>query len=147
MKKIFFPTLSLLLFFSNCDMRKKDNQTNLNNKGEKKSVQNPTTVQVIDTTYDFGKVEEGEIVEYNFRFKNTGLNPLVIEDAAASCGCTVPEKPDHPIAPGELGFIKVKFNSEHRPGQAHKSITITSTAVPEFPTLYLMGTVIGKEIK
>jgi hypothetical protein len=145
MKKILLPTLSLLLFFSNCDMRKKENQTNLNNKGEKKIVQNPTTVQVIDTTYDFGKVKEGEIVEYNFRFKNTGLNPLVIEDAVASCGCTVPEKPDQPIAPGELGFIKVKFNSEHRPGQSHKSITITSTAVPEFPTLYLMGTVIGKE--
>ena len=89
-------------------------------------------------------MKEGEFVTYNYRFKNTGKNPLVIYEALASCGCTVPEKPEHPIAPGELGFIKVKFNSDHRPGEAHKSITITSNAQPEFPILILKGTVIGK---
>ena len=104
----------------------------------------PTTVQVIDSMYDFGKVNEGELVQYNFRFRNTGKNPLVIQNVSASCGCTVPEKPEKPIQPGEIGFIKVTFNSTRRPGEVNKAISITSNADPEFYELYLKGTVIGK---
>lgn len=144
MKRLILFSLMLNLLFVGCDIRKKDDNNKKNSATEKKANDNPTTVAVIDTIYDFGKVNEDEIVEYNYRFKNTGINPLVIDEATASCGCTVPEKPDHPIMPGEIGFIKVKFNSKSRPGEAHKSITITSNAVPEFPTLYLKGTVIGK---
>ncbi len=143
MKKLILPFLLLNILITSCDIRKHDNAQKVS-ATEKKEIKDPTTVEIIDTTFDFGKVNEGEIVEYNYRFKNTGTKPLVIEEATASCGCTVPEKPDHPIAPGELGFIKVKFNSDHRPGEAHKSVTITSNAIPEFPTLYLKGTVIGK---
>jgi hypothetical protein len=143
MKKIFLPISLLSILIISCDIRKHDNQQKVS-ATEKKEIKAPTTVVVIDTTFDFGKLNEGEIVEYNYRFKNTGNKPLIIEEAIASCGCTVPEKPDHAIAPGEMGFIKVKFNSDHRPGETHKSITVTSNAVPEFPTLYLKGTVIGK---
>ena len=136
--------LLLAAIISSCDIRKKDTSTKAL-LSEKNKIDSPTTVQLIDSIYDFGKVKEGEIVEYNFRFKNNGNYPLIIQDAVASCGCTVPEKPDHPIAVGEIGFIKVKFNSDRRPGEAHKSITITSNAIPEFPTLYIKGTVLGKE--
>jgi len=105
---------------------------------------NPTTVQIIDSVFDFGKVAEGEVVEFSYRFKNTGSKPLIVSDAKASCGCTVPEKPEAPIMPGETGFIKVKFNSEGRAGMAHKTVNVTSNAAPAFPELLLKGEVIKK---
>ena len=129
-------------FLTGCDVRKKDKQAGLLPKQE---IKDPTTVQIIDTVYDFVKTNEGEIVEYSYRFKNTGSKPLIVSDAHASCGCTVPEKPEKPIMPGEMGFIKVKFNSDKRPGEAHKTVTVTSNANPPFPELVLKGTVIGKD--
>ena len=51
---------------------------------------------------------------------------------------------EHYYLYNKCGFIKVKFNSDHRPGEAHKTITITSNARPEFPVLVLKGTVIGR---
>lgn len=148
MKKItLFISASLFLLLQGCDVRKND--THSSGPGQQSNVKKdnlpPTTVQVIDTTYNFGKIKEGDIVEYSYRFKNTGKNPLVIIDARASCGCTVPEKPEKPIAPGEIGFIKVKFNSENKSGESHKTITVESNANPEFPILKLNGEVIGKE--
>ncbi len=97
-----------------------------------------TTVQMIDSAYNFGKVTDGEKVEYSYRFRNTGKNPLIVSSAIASCGCTVPEKPEEPIKPGETGFLKVVFNSKGRVGPVHKEITVTSNAYPQFPVLQLI---------
>lgn len=141
MLKGIFLLSTLSLLFVSCDVRKKDTQSNVNGVQQPAPVKDPTTVQIIDSAYNFGQVTEGDIVEYSYRFKNTGSKPLVIINASASCGCTVPEKPEQPVLPGETGFIKVKFNSEHRVGQAHKTITITSNAQPEFPELVLNGEV------
>ena len=141
MLKGIFLLSTLSLLFVSCDVRKKDTQSNVNGVQQPAPVKDPTTVQIIDSAYNFGQVTEGDIVEYSYRFKNTGNKPLVIINASASCGCTVPEKPEQPVLPGETGFIKVKFNSEHRVGQAHKTITITSNAQPEFPELVLNGEV------
>ena len=58
--------------------------------------------------------------------------------------CTVPEKPEEPIQPNEIGFIKVKFNSEKRIGVAHKTVTVQSNAEPGFPELLLKGEVMAK---
>ena len=102
-----------------------------------------TTVQMIDTVYNFGKIADGEKVEFSFRFKNTGNNPLIVSNAVASCGCTVPEKPEAPVKPGETGFIKVVFNSQGRVGNTHKEVTVTSNAYPAFPPLQLKGEVIA----
>ena len=104
-----------------------------------------TSVQVIDTVYNFGKATDGEKVEYNYRFKNTGTRALVITSATASCGCTVPQKPEKPIPPGETGFIKVVFDSKGRVGAAHKTITVVSNARPEFPEMLLTGEVVPKQ--
>ncbi len=143
MKKFIIPSLALLLFLASCDVRKHDKKINVPALS-RTSYTDTTSVQIIDSVYDFGSVKEGDIVEYNFRFKNTGNKPLIIFEATASCGCTVPEKPEHPVKPGEIGFLKVKFNSDRKPGEAHKSISISSNANPEFPVLFLKGTVIGK---
>ena len=111
------------------------------------TIKDPTTVQIIDSVYNFGKVAEGEIVTYNYRFKNTGLKPLIVTNVSASCGCTIPEKPEQPIKSGETGYIKVKFNSDHRVGNAHKTVTVSSNAEPVFPELLLTGEVTEKKEK
>ena len=98
-------------------------------------------MQLIDSVYDFGTVEEGKLVEYSFKFKNTGSKPLVVQDAHASCGCTVPEKPEQPIKPGETGVIKVVFNTKGKSDHQEKVITVNSNARPEFGNLKIVGTV------
>ena len=142
---ISFITGSVLM---SCDVRTKDKiaDTTTAVPANKKAGDsaNPTSVQIIDSVFDFGKVVEGENVEFSYRFKNTGNQPLVISNATASCGCTVPEKPEAPIKPGETGFIKVKFTSEGRVGVAHKTVNVQSNAVPAFPELLLKGEVTAK---
>ena len=59
--------------------------------------------------HDFGEIQEGEVVNYTFKFTNEGEGPLIISNAQGSCGCTVPQWPRQPIAPGATGEIKVSF--------------------------------------
>lgn len=126
-----------------CDIRREGNNPISLAKMDA-SFTDTTSVQVIDSVYDFGKAVEGTKVVYNYRFKNTGKKPLVISAAHASCGCTVPEKPEEPIKPGETGILKVVFNTANRPGPAHKTITVVSNAYPEFPVLLIEGVVDAK---
>lgn len=140
-KYILFLLVTVTVF--SCNIWRKDKVAD--DAVTQASLKDSTTVQIIDTAYNFGKVTDGEKVEYSYRFKNTGTNPLVIVDAIASCGCTVPQKPEKPILPGEIGFIKIVFDSKGRVGNAHKTITVISNAKPEFPQLILTGDVIEKK--
>jgi len=76
--------------------------------------------------HDFGTINEGDIVETIFTFKNTGKTELIITKAVGSCGCTVPEWPQEPISVGGSGEIKVKFNSNGKPNNQRKTITLTT---------------------
>ncbi len=78
--------------------------------------------------FDFGTIKEGEKVRHAYAFTNTGTNPLMISDAIASCGCTVPSYPKTPVMPGESGEILVEFNSQGRKGKNNKSVIIVSNA-------------------
>jgi hypothetical protein len=90
-----------------------------------------TTISWIDsTTQDLGKVNEGAQVEITYRFRNTGTNPLVVKDVRAGCGCTVPEKPNEPIAPGQEGKIRATFNSSGRSGPNHKEVMVDANTQP-----------------
>ena len=128
-----------------CNVRHKDKIADDIEIQKAMALKDSTTVQIIDSVYNFGKVTDGEKVEYSYRFKNTGTKPLVVVQATSSCGCTVPQKPEKPILPGQVGFIKVVFDSKGRVGQAHKTITVTSNANPEFTPLILTGTVEEKK--
>ncbi|MEO8772503.1 MAG: DUF1573 domain-containing protein [Ferruginibacter sp.] len=141
MFKIFFLAITISSMLVSCDVRKKDKM----GMTAKQEIKDPTTVKIIDSLYNFGKTKEGEIVQYSYRFKNTGDKPLIVSDVHASCGCTIPEKPEQPIMPGETGFIRIKFDSNHRPGEVHKTISVASNANPPFTDLVLRGTVIGKD--
>ncbi|MGN7985701.1 DUF1573 domain-containing protein [Pedobacter sp. 22226] len=95
--------------------------------------------------YDFGKIEQGEKVQHDFKLKNTGKTPLVVSNATATCGCTVPQVPGAPILPGKTGIISVVFNSEGKMGMQDKVITITSNANPTVSTVHLVGEVLAKK--
>ena len=78
------------------------------------------------TEHDFGYINEGDKVSTEFILKNIGEADLVIVSAVGSCGCTVPEPPKDPIKPGESAPIKVTFDSNGKPGQQEKTVTITT---------------------
>lgn len=78
------------------------------------------------TEYDFGTINEGDVVETVFKFTNSGKSELIISSAKASCGCTIPQWPKEPIMPGESGEIKVKFNSRRKPNRQQKQVTLTT---------------------
>jgi hypothetical protein len=87
-------------------------------------------IEFTKETHDYGTVKYGGDGACVFEFKNTGTEPLIISNAKGSCGCTVPEWPKEPIAPGAKGSIKVKYDT-NRPGPISKSVTITSNAINE----------------
>ena len=91
---------------------------------------NSTTIQWMDSTFlDLGKQTEGKEIEISFRFKNTGTKPLVIKNVSAQCGCTVPQKPEQPFAPGEEGVIKAKYNGSGH-GETRKEVYVTANTLP-----------------
>ncbi|MBR9859690.1 DUF1573 domain-containing protein [bacterium] len=83
-----------------------------------------------ETEWDFGTIVDGERVEHTFRFKNVGDDALIISNATASCGCTIPVWPKKPIPPGETGEIKVEFNSSGKNGYTTKDVTILANTTP-----------------
>ncbi len=91
--------------------------------------------------YDFGQITEGEKVSYDFKFKNVGKSPLIITSATATCGCTVPEYPKEPVAPGADGIIRVVFNSAGKPGMQNKIVSITANTVPSLTEVNILGNV------
>ena len=93
---------------------------------------NFTTIEWIDkTNQTLPKIKEGKVLEIVYRFKNTGTKPFVVQDVTATCGCTVPEKPEKPILPGEEGVIKAKFDSKGKPGPQSKTLTVLSNTMSE----------------
>ena len=97
------------------------------------------------TSHNFGSFPETEKVTCTFKFTNTGDNMLVIHQAIASCGCTVPQYPKQPIKPGESGEIKVTYDGSGKfPGHFKKSITLRTNAKEEIVRLYIEGDMVGK---
>jgi hypothetical protein len=78
---------------------------------------NLTTIEWIDNMeLNMGKIVEGQDLEIAYRFRNSGKKPLIISNVRAQCGCTIPETPKEPFAPGQQGVIKAKFSSTGRGG-------------------------------
>lgn len=115
MKKVFF---SLLMMFIAA--------VTLNTVAAQ--IENGAKIEFTKETHDYGTIKYGADGTCTFEFKNTGNEPLIISNAKGSCGCTVPEWPKEPIAPGAKGKITVKYDTK-RPGAINKSVTITSNAI------------------
>jgi hypothetical protein len=87
------------------------------------------------TEHNLGRILQGEKVGYNFTFTNDGDASLVILDASASCGCTIPKYSKEPIAPGGKGSVEVVFDSSGRMGQQSKTVTLKTNG--KVPVVYL----------
>ena len=76
-----------------------------------------------------------------FEFTNTGNEPLIIQDAKGSCGCTVPKYPKEPIAPGATGEIEVEYKPGTQKGNQTKAVTLTANTQPEQTVLQITAMV------
>jgi hypothetical protein len=94
--------------------------------------------------HDFGKIKQGVPVTFFFEIKNISDKPIVVENASASCGCTVPEKPEKPINPGATGKIKVQFNAA-AVAPFTKDIYIKLAGVDQPKTVQITGEVVAND--
>ena len=100
----------------------------------------PATIEFKITEYDFGTIEQGANGTCEFEFKNTGEEPLVLNDVKSSCGCTIPSWPKEPVKKGDSAKIIVKYDT-NRIGPFTKSITVISNATNSPIVLRIKGTV------
>jgi len=162
MKHAFLSVLILLFGISACqnsnskaNSKQKDDQKQTSEKGvSTQSVKNPQTASggEVDTAnlpaisfskkeHDFGTIQEGETVSHEFEITNTGNSELIISNANASCGCTVPKYPKEPIPPGETGSIKVSFNSDGKQGKQRKAVGIMANTQPNMNKIHILANV------
>ncbi|MDR0989499.1 MAG: DUF1573 domain-containing protein [Prevotellaceae bacterium] len=101
------------------------------------------------TSFNFGTFSENNpVVSHVFTFKNEGDAPLVIHQAVASCGCTVPEFTEEPVMPGKTGTVKITYDGTGKyPGKFKKSITLRTNAKTEMLRLYIEGNMTPKDEK
>ena len=95
--------------------------------------------------HDFGTINQGDIVEYTYKFKNAGNAPLIIQGAQGSCGCTVPNWTKEPIPAGGSGVVTAKFDSHGKQGMQHKTVTVISNTWPKQTVLHFEANVTVKE--
>ena len=97
-------------------------------KNEPPDYKGKANIEFPDTLHDFGILEEGEVAEYTFKYKNTGTAPLKITNIITDCGCTVPKYDKKPVLPGENAKIKVTFDSRGFRNNIYKTITVKTNA-------------------
>jgi len=111
----------------------------------KSNVFDPTaasTAEVVDNTpktaitfkkfeHDFGTIKQDSENKHVFTFTNTGTEPLIIESATGSCGCTVPNYPKHPIPPGGTGDIEVEYKPGKQENAQTKTVTLVANTEPK----------------
>ncbi len=146
MKQLILLLVSLALVSCNLSSDEKTITTDLvnspltaNSNAEKVLTPN---IEMLETSYNFGEMLQGESVTHDFILKNTGEADLIISAAKGSCGCTVPEWPKTPIAKGEEAAIKVTFNSAGKSGKQNKTVTLVTNAMPNTKVLTINGNVI-----
>ncbi|KIC89476.1 DUF1573 domain-containing protein [Flavihumibacter sp. ZG627] len=101
-------------------------------------------VKFAQTKHNFGKIKQGVPVNYNFEFTNVSSQPVVIQKASASCGCTTPTWPQQPVAGGKTNKITAGFNAA-APGPFDKTVFVTVAGVDKPVELRISGEVLKAE--
>ncbi len=139
-KKLFYGIIAASMLMA-CN-------SNSNQKNDSSTVKSATAdapiMQFDKENFDFGKIKEGEKVTHDFKFTNTGKTPLIIQNAQATCGCTIPQWKHSPIQPGESSSIQVTFNSAGKHGLQDKQIVVTANTNPVQNIVHLVGEVLEK---
>ena len=96
-----------------------------------------------ETEFNTGKITQGEIVNYSYKFTNEGNAPLVISSVKGSCGCTIPRNyPKGKIMPGEGGRIDVEFDSDNKWGEQTVTVSVTTNSSPALTQLIIRTNII-----
>lgn len=124
MKTIF--TLLSVLFFSNLSTAQSSAPLQQKAPAVKTeaAATAPDVLVLEESQYDFGKIPQGKPVTHEFQIKNTGADPLILDNVQASCGCTTPVWSKEAIAPGAIAKITVGYNAQNE-GAFTKPVTIT----------------------
>jgi hypothetical protein len=148
MKKILIPVLALTLGLTSCkeSAASKVMEVSSEKARERDSKNELLPVVKFDKVeFVFGTIDEGDVVESSFEVTNLGKSDLVISNASATCGCTIPTWPKEPIKVGETAEIKVKFNSGGKRNKQSKTITLTTNTINGKEFLRIKGFVTPKE--
>ena len=146
LKSIVFGLITFLIFSCDQDPSKKINAENVKAVEERiDKAYDSAEIEFEFDSYDFGEVKDGEIVEVDFNFTNSGKSDLIIFDATPSCGCTVPEYPQNVnIKPGQSDKLKVRFDTANKPGKQIKSVTLTTNTNSGKKIIRISGFVLNK---
>lgn len=147
MKKIIFTLCCLaVISFTNAQDQKPAVPAPAAETNPQDNANNPNAPEITfaEETHDFGTLPYSGNGECDFKFTNTGKEPLIISNAKGSCGCTVPEAPKEPIMPGKSASIHVKYDTK-RVGPFTKQVTVTSNAKTATKILSIKGTVMSQE--
>jgi hypothetical protein len=147
-KSIGLLTLSLVLLTSACKKESaadKITDADMATIEAAKALEGKFPIVKLDKeVHDFGTINEGDKVETEFMVTNGGEVDLIISDAKGSCGCTVPEPPKEPIEPGASAPIKVTFDSNGKPGEQKKTVTLTTNTEKGYETFEIKANVTPK---
>ena len=151
MKKIFITSvlaLSTMIFIScnegNASSKVKKENVKEAKKRDVEISKGAAEIQFDRTEFQFGTVNEGDVVEAKFVVINSGKTDLIITKVQPSCGCTVPEWQRTPIKPGESGEILAKFNTAGKPNRQAKTLTLYTNTAKGREVLKLTGSVTPK---
>jgi hypothetical protein len=140
--KIFTAIFFALMVLASC--KNEDSKTTNDASSEEVDLSDSTkftTVKWLDSLVDFGTVTNGQRVNVQFRYVNTGNKPLVIGGVVAGCGCTIPEYTKEPVMPGKEGYVKAVFNSINQPPTVHKTVSVAMNTKEQSYTLTFIGEV------
>jgi hypothetical protein len=107
--------------------------------------ENPNAPEITfeETVHDFGTILQNGVAEFEFKFTNTGKEPLKIQSCSASCGCTTPTCPtEKSIMPGEKGTVKVRYGNTHVVAPFNKQVTVTTNAKNSVVRLTIKGEIV-----
>jgi len=135
------PTSNMISEVGNVPMPQTGNES----EATKTPAGPPTAIKFEETEHDFGKINQETENKKSFKFTNTGTEPLIIQNAVGSCGCTVPTYPKEPIAPGKTGTIEVVYKPGQQKGSQQKTVTITANTEPMTTMLFIKADVQEKK--
>jgi hypothetical protein len=142
---MFFLLVLSVIVLSACQNDGSGNTSQNNTVSNRDSVYIDHPVIKFDTTaYDFGRVYEGEMAGWYFKYRNNGSKSLVLINVTAGCGCTTPEYNREPLAPGQEGRIKVVFDTKGRTGYQYKTVSVESNGEPGTIELVITAEIIEK---
>ncbi len=135
MKKLFVFLLAVFAF----------NLTYAQEGAPKKEEAKGPVITFAEASHNFGDIAQGDKIDYKFKFKNTGTEPLILSNVLTQCGCTATDWNKEPIAPGKSGEIAVTFNSAGKSGAQNKIVTVVSNATNSQERVKISANVLPKK--